>query len=435
MRVLLVIHGYPRRYNAGSEVYTQTLAHALFDAGCEVFVFAREEDPFLPDYNLRKENDPLYPEIPVHLVNHARSNARFQNDEIESVFRSVLNQCNPDIVHFGHLNHLSMGLPNSAKGAGVPVVFTLHDFWMMCPRGQFLQWGLTSSEPWSLCDGQDDAKCATQCFNRFVEGIEVSSELQHWKSWVGNRMQASRDACDSVDLFIAPSRQLMHRHIVEFGIPEEKIKYLDYGFDLNRLQGRVRDIGEPFVFGYIGRHHPSKGIHHLIDAFGQIEGDSILRIWGRPQGQLTQSLQRRCESYDIPQARIEWLPEYNNEDIVSEVFNRCDCIVAPSIWDENSPLVIHEAQQCSVPIITANHGGMGEYVKDGINGLTHRHRDAEDLRMKMQAAVENPESFLALGSTGYLFSDGGQIPSKETHASSIIDHYRRLLRRKMEVEP
>jgi glycosyltransferase involved in cell wall biosynthesis len=247
-------------------------------------------------------------------------------------------------------------------------------------------------------------------------------------------MQASRDACDSVDLFIAPSRQLMHRHIVEFGIPEEKIKYLDYGFDLNRLQGRVRDIGEPFVFGYIGRHHPSKGIHHLIDAFGQIEGDSILRIWGRPQGQLTQSLQRRCESYDIPQARIEWLPEYNNEDIVSEVFNRCDCIVAPSIWDENSPLVIHEAQQCSVPVITANHGGMGEYVKDGINGLTHRHRDAEDLRMKMQAAVENPESFLALGSTGYLFSDGGQIPSKETHASSIIDHYRRLLHRKMGVE-
>ena len=179
MRVLLVIHGYPRRYNAGSEVYTQTLAHALIDAGCEVFVFAREEDPFLPDYNLRKENDSNYTEIPVYLVNHTRSNARFQNDEIDAVFKRVLNQCDPDIVHFGHLNHLSMGLPNVVKGVGVPVVFTLHDFWMMCPRGQFLQWGLTSGEPWSLCDGQDDAKCATQCFNRFIEGIEVSSELQY----------------------------------------------------------------------------------------------------------------------------------------------------------------------------------------------------------------------------------------------------------------
>ena len=108
--------------------------------------------------------------------------------------------------------------------------------------------------------------------------------------------------------------------------------------------------------------------------------------------------------------------------------------MVPSIWDENSPLVIHEAQQCGVPIITANHGGMGEYVKDGINGLTHHHRDAEDLRKKMQAAIDNPESFSDLGSTGYLFSDDGKIPSKEAHAASIIDHYRRLLRQKMEVE-
>ena len=43
VKVLQVIHGYPPRYNAGSEVYTQTLCHAL--AGrCEVCVFTREED-------------------------------------------------------------------------------------------------------------------------------------------------------------------------------------------------------------------------------------------------------------------------------------------------------------------------------------------------------------------------------------------------------
>ncbi|SVB33146.1 uncharacterized protein METZ01_LOCUS186000, partial [marine metagenome] len=59
-----VIHGYPRRYNAGSEIYTQTLAHALSDAGCEVSIFAREEDSFLPDYHLRTESDPLRADIP-----------------------------------------------------------------------------------------------------------------------------------------------------------------------------------------------------------------------------------------------------------------------------------------------------------------------------------------------------------------------------------
>jgi len=55
---------------------------------------------------------------------------------------------------------------------------------------------------------------------------------------------------------------------------------------------------------------------------------------------------------------VEWRPEYKNSEIVTRVFNHVDCIVVPSIWDENSPLVIHEAQQCRVPIITANQGGM-----------------------------------------------------------------------------
>jgi len=427
MRVLLVIHGYPRRYNAGSEVYTQTLAHALVDAGCHVEIFAREEDPFLPDYHLSQESDSLRSEIPVHLVNHARSNARFQNDGIDKIFQSVLQSVSPDIVHFGHLNHLSMGLPRIVKQANLPVVFTLHDFLFMCPRGQFLQWGLTHSNPWTLCDGQDDKKCASKCFNRFLEGMDIESELQNWEKWISTRMSVSRNASKMIDLFLAPSRRLRQRHINDFGIEGSRIKYLDYGFDHSRLHGRCREKEDSFVFGYIGRHHPSKGIHHLIDAFSKLEGEPILRVWGRSEGQVTQSLVRRANQSGNSALRIEWLPEYNNENIVQDVFNRCDCVVVPSIWDENSPLVIHEAQQCGVPVITANHGGMGEYVQDGVNGLTFTHRDSTSLQESMQEAMDDPGRLATLGSRGYLYSDDGQIPSKEEHALSVIRCYERLL--------
>ena len=248
MRILLVIHGYPPDYNAGSEIYTQTLAHALADLNHEVHVFAREEDPFLPDYKLRKEKDQYRREITVHLVNHHRSNARFQNASIDSAFSEVLESVHPDVVHFGHLNHLSIGLPQIAKSNNLPVLFTLHDFWLMCPRGQFLQWGLTADKPWKLCDGQEDTKCAKQCFNRFIEGINPELEHENWTRWVGNRMAAIRNACDSVDLFIAPSRHLKTRHVDEFGLDPEKVVYLDYGFDLERLKGRMRISEKPFVF-------------------------------------------------------------------------------------------------------------------------------------------------------------------------------------------
>ena len=429
MKVLLVIHGYPPRYNAGSEVYTQTLAHGLKDATTEVSVFTREEDPFLPDYHLREEVDPLRPEIPVFLVNHARSNSRFRNIEIDRVFNSVLEKVQPDVVHFGHLNHLSTSLIEVAKKFGSKVVFTLHDFWLMCPRGQFLQWGLTESEPWKLCDGQENRKCAEKCFNRFVTGLDDENEgsgVAYWKQWIGERMSHVRNMCEKVDLFIAPSRRLRQRHIEEFGIREDRISYLDYGFDLDRLSNRDRTKEDPFVFGYIGRHHPSKGIDHLLQAFSNLIGNCKLRIWGRPEGQLTNAMKRMQEELAISAGSIDWLPEYQNENIVRDVFDHCDCIVVPSIWDENSPLVIHEAQQLGVPLITANHGGMGEYVQDGVNGLTFKHRDPNDLQRVMQKALNEPEIMKELGRRGYLFSSDGIIPSIEEHVIAIIDNYKKL---------
>ena len=57
MKVLQVIHGYPMRYNAGSEVYTQGLAQALADRN-EVHVFTRQENAFLPEYCRSAGNRP-----------------------------------------------------------------------------------------------------------------------------------------------------------------------------------------------------------------------------------------------------------------------------------------------------------------------------------------------------------------------------------------
>ena len=57
MRIVQVIHGYPMRYNAGSEVYTQGLSQALAERH-EVHVFTRQENAFLADYVVQQETDP-----------------------------------------------------------------------------------------------------------------------------------------------------------------------------------------------------------------------------------------------------------------------------------------------------------------------------------------------------------------------------------------
>jgi len=432
MKIVKVIHGYPMRYNAGSEVYSQTLCHGLA-ARHEVHVFTREEDAFAPDFRLRTEYDEDDARITVHLVNNPRLRDRYRSTGIDQRFAEVLDRVKPDIVHVGHLNHLSTSLLREAALREIPIVFTLHDYWLMCPRGQFMQ--MMPEDPnvlWAACSGQEDRKCAERCYSRYFSGAadEYESDVAYWTDWVKRRMHHVREMADLVDLFIAPAKYLHDRFRDAFGLPERKMVYLDYGFARERMQGRVRTAGEPFTFGYIGTHIPAKGIHDLIRAFGMLSGQAKLRIWGRPRGQDTEALKAMAASLPAGVAeRVEWLTEYKNQEIARDVFGRCDAIVVPSIWVENSPLVIHEAQQARVPVITANTGGMAEYVHHEVNGLLFEHRSVESLAQQMQRFVDEPDLATRLGARGYVFTENGDIPDVENHVREIEKLYGQVLER------
>ena len=433
MKILQVIHGYPMRYNAGSEVYTQTLCHGLAPRH-EVHVFTREEDSFAADYRLRTEQDPDDPRITLHVVNNPRHRDRYRAVGIDQRFAEVLDRVHPDVVHVGHLNHLSTSLLREAAGREIPIVYTLHDYWLMCPRGQFMQmFPEDPSDLWATCDGQDDRKCAERCYARYFGGApeERDADVAYWADWVARRMGHVRAMSELVDLFVAPARYLRDRYRDAFGLPEAKLVYLDYGFARERMAGRTRTPGEPFTFGYIGTHIPAKGIHHLLRAFGALRGDVRLRIWGRPRGQDTAAL--RAIAAELPAdlaQRVEWLPEYRNQAIVRDVFDQVDAIVVPSVWAENSPLVIHEAQQARVPVITADAGGMAEYVRHEVNGLLFQHRSPTSLGEQMQRLADDPSLPTRLGARGYLYSDDGDIPGVEHHVREVEALYDRVLRRR-----
>ncbi len=431
MKIILVIHGYPPRYNAGSEVYTQGLALALATRH-EVHIFTRQENSFLPEYAVAEEVDPFNAHVALHVVNLAQSRDRYRHAEVDRQFGALLDRLEPDIVHVGHLSHLSTSLILEASCRSIPVVFTLHDYWLMCPRGQFIQLRPTNStDIWAVCDGQEHRKCAERCYApRSCSGTpeERETDTAYWTDWVQRRMGHIHHVCEAVDVFIAPSRYLLQRFRDEFGVPHDKLVYLDYGFHRARLEGRSRTPGDPFTFGYLGTHIPAKGINHLLEAFGHLSGKALLRIWGRPRGTETESLQALAKQLPGNAGeRVEWMGEYRNSDIVPEVFNRCDAVVVPSIWVENSPLVIHEALQVRVPVITAESGGMAEYIHHEQNGLLFAHRNPSSLAEQMQRFVSNPAFARQLGERGYLQSEDGNVPAMRQHVQVIEALYTHVL--------
>ena len=423
MHILKIIHGYPLNYNAGSEVYSQSICNELSKLH-KVSVFTREENPYSPDFAIRHEkaNDNL----DFYFVNNPQGKDGYRHKQIEDNFAELVKQLNPDIAHIGHVNHLSTGLIDELNKLNIPIVYTLHDFWLMCPRGQFLTRSIGKENNFQLCEKQDDKKCATDCYKVYFSGREESEQkdIENWSSWIHQRMAETKAIINKVDLFIAPSQYLRNRFINDFGLPESKIIYLDYGFPTEYLTQTEKSKEKTnFTFGYIGTLIPAKGVNDLIEAFKQIEEPATLKIFGRENGQSTIALKLLAST---SKNKIEFAGEYINHNLADEVFSKVDCIVVPSIWGENSPLVIHEAQSCKIPVITADFGGMREYVQHKVNGLLFEHRNTSSLEEQLRFAIANPNLMKQFGERGYLFSEDGSVPNIQDHCNELTKIYQRF---------
>ena len=425
MHILKIIHGYPPDYNAGSEVYSQSIATTLAKMQQKVSVFTREENPYASDFSLKKQS--INDNLSIYYINNPRQKDGYRHEKFDARFFDLIQELKPDVAHIGHLNHLSTGMVDILKQAKIPIIFTLHDFWLMCPRGQFLTRSLGQNQAYQPCSGQENRKCAQQCYAVYFSGRseDQARDLDYWENWVKTRMEETKTLAKKVDLFLAPSAYLRERFIRNFEIPEHKIQYLSYGFPLDYLQAPPpRPQNAPFRFGYIGTHIPAKGINLLIEAFAALNKQAELWIWGHKDDQSSKALKNMAQNLML---NIEFKGPYTNKNLVDKVFSKIDCIVVPSIWAENAPLVIHEAQACQIPVITANFGGMAEYVQDGLNGLLFEHRNPQSLSQKMQFALENPELMRQLGQRGYLKDPQGRVPELKNHCQILLNLYTNLI--------
>ena len=424
MHILKIIHGYPPKYNAGSEVYSQSICNE-FSKHHRVSVFTREENPYAPDFSIRHTRE--HNNQNFYFVNNPQGKDGYRHQQMDCNFSELLKQLTPDIAYIGHLNHLSTGLIDEIFNKKIPIVFMLHDFWLMCPRGQFLTRSIGKENNFAVCNGQNDRKCACDCYEVYFTGNEMAREhdIENWSHWVSRRMTETKAIIDKTDLFIAPSNYLRTRFISDFGISNDKIIYLDYGFPIEYLQQieKSKENAE-YTFGYIGTHIPAKGLNLAIEAFMEIKQPAHLKIFGRDSGQNTEALRKMAETSHNP---IDFCGEYVNKNLANTVFSNVDCIIVPSIWTENSPLVIHEAQACNVPVITANYGGMCEYVHHKENGLLFEHRNIHSLAEQMQWAIENPTEMKKFGQCGYLYSKNGKVPSIENHCVELLKLFENVL--------
>ncbi len=215
---------------------------------------------------------------------------------------------------------------------------------------------------------------------------------------VADRLDYLAHVLEDVDMFVSPSAFLRERFIESGLIDGDRIVVSDNGYDMNRLPSRAPTrppATDKLRVGYVGTIAEHKGIHLLIEALNGIEDERVsCHIWGDLGAFWEYTVGLRTL---VRNPRVFLMGSFEN-DRITDVMNNLDLLVVPSLWFENSPLTIHEAAACGIPVIASDEGGLAEYVTPEVTGRLFQLGNAEDLRAKILSFLDTPMTAFEPGS-------------------------------------
>jgi len=99
------------------------------------------------------------------------------------------------------------------------------------------------------------------------------------------------------------------------------------------------------------------------------------------------------------------------------LFEEADVFLLPSIWYDNSPVVIYESFSFGLPVIASRIGGIPELIKDGENGLLIAPGDINELVAAINNLWNQPKLLNQLSRQAYVAS---QTYTFELHLEKFL---------------
>ncbi len=475
MKVLFVVHGFPPVELGGAEIYSFSLAKALLDMGLEVVVFARTVNLKKKDYSITEDN---VKGLKVYrIINNYNDIFTFFdffiNRTISRKFKQIIENEQPDIIHFQHLFGLSGDLPYIAKLHNVPSVLTLHDYWYICPRVNCFTaengicagpsygynccfcYNVSSGEPSAVHDvGLLSKVISNPKLKAFAKRIlpEPVKDILKRYFLSASAYNANVNDNDHGDASIISSQRLFEyffRYVFlknqlsmchKILSPSMYIKkkyeangynnicYIPLGIELlpKKQKPERRNNGKPVIFGYVGNISPTKGFSVLIQELKRIESSEgfLLSVYGQIYDkeyfrQVMNGVSDKLKN------KIKFHGRFDREvESLRNVYHNMDVLIFPSICEENAPLVVREALSCGIPVIGSNLGGVCEVVLDGENGLLFDPYKPGDLARKLESLLkeDNLLERLAEGARST------KVVDISNHAQEILKVYKGALR-------
>ena len=451
LRVILTTHQFLPDYSSGTEILTLETAKELKRLGHKVSVITG-----FPSREAVKDNERLdrytHDGIDVLRFQHHFSPNSLQSNPIEMEYnnrlfgyylKNYLKIEKPDIVHFFHLMKLSASAVDTCHDLGIPTVYTPTDFWFICPTCQLrlpdnrtcygpeasaancVRHIVTISQPDRvdhLVKRLPDWILAVLIY-LFKHGLKIDKYYSPIIHAFAHRHDFLVERINKIDKVMTPTR-IMHSLLTRNGLDENRTISIPFGLNLQYLIHAKRPEQAGILrLGYIGTLSEHKGVHILIDAMQKLSGEPVeLKIYGKLDDfpEYVEKLQNRSRD----DHRIQFCGTFPNHEI-GKIFSSLDVLVVPSLWFENSPLVVYSAQAARCPVIASNMDGMSDIIEHGKNGLLFDAGNSTQLAESINQLINNKNLLNEL-------SERSKVPlSIQDYASKLEWIYREILMSKV----
>lgn len=359
MRILISTKFY--YHKGGACIHASELEKLLKSKGHEVAFFAMQHPLNKPsDYSAYFPSEVDYSKRNLQNLKEQLLRPLFSY-EVKRKFKALLHDFKPDLVHVHNIHsQLSPIIVKEAWKVKIPVVWTLHDYKLLCPRYDCQR----NDKPCELCFTDKKNVVLYHCMKNSLP----TSLLAYAEAIIWNRVKLSGYTTQ----FICPS-EFMRQKMISGGFNKDQLTTINNFFNADKLN--VVQQGKENYYCYVGRLSQEKGVETLLKAAIKLP-QYHLKIIGT--GPLYNYFIKR---YNFP--HIEFCGHKPGNE-VQELLSKAVFSVIPSEWYENNPLSIIESLSMGTPVLGAEIGGIPELITENVNGFLFESGNLLDLRDKIE---------------------------------------------------
>ncbi len=406
MRIL-----YCNKYDypfSGTEAYLFDLIHKMDERGQETALFSMDHGRApafagrsyrIPYVDFKDPNASFLKK--VKMAAHA-----IYSPSARRAMRKCLSDFSPDLAHIRSIyHHLSPSILWELKRQGIPVLYHLNDFKILCPTYNFVADGRICKE-----------HCKNGAFYNVVtrgcyEGRRSSAVVLAAEAYLHQWLQ-TYERC--VDVFLAPS-EFVRGKLIGAGFPAHRIEVLPH---YQALPGDDQLATDEGYLLYFGRLSPEKGAYELLRAMVQLPHIPLVIAGDGPERPRLESAARELNLKHVLFAGMV------HGEKLQKLIAGCSFSIFPSHAYETLGKSILESYAWGRPVIASDLGSRRELVEHGVTGLLYADGDREQLARSIGFLFDRPDLIQKMGAAARSRVKANHDPGQ--HMEKLLELYCRL---------